>query len=325
MWRNELRRQLTAASAQTSPSLCPSPRELATSPSYHLSPAPEGREGLTAAATAFPYCTTAAPSPPPYSSACRSSQPGPPPRSSSNPKLRSILVDKQQSEPNTPVLKNPHRPMHRNLSDLGPRVKKRVTYRCASYSETEAEATPTLPPSILKKPKVQQVPSEPEISEVVPAQELEEEAAPLTSPVAHTLLQTYPCDSGSVIPDCDRGIQSKSGMNGGPQRGTPQDRLGHTRSRSSGGYPSSITQKQETDIANYNPDRRSGEDLDWINDSGDVATTALLLGHGGDTSPGVHQAALAASPPDDSRHHLKPESQSLLMRPEVLKLRKTSC
>ncbi|XP_067009259.2 potassium voltage-gated channel subfamily KQT member 1 [Anabrus simplex] len=42
-----------------------------------------------------------------------------------------ILVDKQASEPNTPIAKSftdqPHRPMHRGYSDLGHRIKKRVT------------------------------------------------------------------------------------------------------------------------------------------------------------------------------------------------------
>ena len=52
-------------------------------------------------------------------------------------KPRPILVDKQYtSEPNTPTgLRNPSRPMQRNLSDLGQRIKKRVTYRCLSYNE----------------------------------------------------------------------------------------------------------------------------------------------------------------------------------------------
>lgn len=45
-----------------------------------------------------------------------------------------ILVDKQFSEPNTPTSKSftepqPHRPMHRGYSDLGHRIKKRVTLR----------------------------------------------------------------------------------------------------------------------------------------------------------------------------------------------------
>ncbi|XP_052822999.1 potassium voltage-gated channel subfamily KQT member 1 isoform X2 [Octopus bimaculoides] len=52
-------------------------------------------------------------------------------------KPRPILVDKQYtSEPNTPTgIRNPSRPMQRNLSDLGQRIKKRVTYRCLSYNE----------------------------------------------------------------------------------------------------------------------------------------------------------------------------------------------
>jgi potassium voltage-gated channel KQT-like subfamily protein len=45
-----------------------------------------------------------------------------------------ILIDKQSSEPNTPISKSfsepqPHRPMHRGYSDLGHRIKKRVTLR----------------------------------------------------------------------------------------------------------------------------------------------------------------------------------------------------
>ena len=45
-----------------------------------------------------------------------------------------ILIDKQASEPNTPISKSfmdhqPHRPMHRGYSDLGHRIKKRVTLR----------------------------------------------------------------------------------------------------------------------------------------------------------------------------------------------------
>jgi hypothetical protein len=55
----------------------------------------------------------------------------PPPSSIIKP--RPILMDKNYaSEPNTPIVRNPNKPMHRNLSDLGPRIKKRVTYRCLS-------------------------------------------------------------------------------------------------------------------------------------------------------------------------------------------------
>ncbi|XP_076307772.1 potassium voltage-gated channel subfamily KQT member 1-like isoform X2 [Tachypleus tridentatus] len=44
-------------------------------------------------------------------------------------KPKSILVDKQASEPNTPVSKNFNRPMQRGNSDLSQRLKKRVTLR----------------------------------------------------------------------------------------------------------------------------------------------------------------------------------------------------
>lgn len=50
------------------------------------------------------------------------------------PKPRPILVDRQHaSEPNTPtILRTTYKPMQRNLSDIGQRFKKRVTYRCYS-------------------------------------------------------------------------------------------------------------------------------------------------------------------------------------------------
>ena len=55
-----------------------------------------------------------------------------------NVKPRPILVDKQfTSEPATPTSAglNPNKPMHRNLSDLSQRIKKRVTYRCLSLHD----------------------------------------------------------------------------------------------------------------------------------------------------------------------------------------------
>ncbi|PVD32396.1 hypothetical protein C0Q70_07830 [Pomacea canaliculata] len=69
--------------------------------------------------------------------------PGPPP---SQVKPRPILVDKQfTSEPATPtgVGQNPNRPMHRNLSDLSQRIKKRVTYRCLSLHDPPKKNPPT--------------------------------------------------------------------------------------------------------------------------------------------------------------------------------------
>ncbi|CAG2211116.1 potassium voltage-gated channel subfamily KQT member 1-like isoform X3 [Mytilus edulis] len=50
---------------------------------------------------------------------------------------RSILQDKISSEPSTPTIRNTEKAMQRNLSDLGQRIKKRVTYRLLSLNESE--------------------------------------------------------------------------------------------------------------------------------------------------------------------------------------------
>lgn len=51
------------------------------------------------------------------------------PHGTSTENLQLLAVAKRlRSEPCTPILKNPDKPMLRNLSDLGPRVKKKVTY-----------------------------------------------------------------------------------------------------------------------------------------------------------------------------------------------------
>lgn len=50
------------------------------------------------------------------------------PRRSSAENLQLVVAKRLRSEPCTPILKNPDKPMLRNLSDLGPRVKKKVTY-----------------------------------------------------------------------------------------------------------------------------------------------------------------------------------------------------
>lgn len=49
-------------------------------------------------------------------------------RRSSAENLQVVVAKGLRSEPCTPILKNPDKPMLRNLSDLGPRVKKKVTY-----------------------------------------------------------------------------------------------------------------------------------------------------------------------------------------------------
>ncbi|KAF4529390.1 hypothetical protein B566_EDAN003481 [Ephemera danica] len=75
-------------------------------------------------------------------------------------KPKPILVDKQSSEPNTPIARNFNRPMHRGYSDLGHRIKKRVTLssipsQCASPAAAAEESrqegdvvivVPPLPP-----------------------------------------------------------------------------------------------------------------------------------------------------------------------------------
>jgi len=62
------------------------------------------------------------------------STPSPPITSAAVLRPKPILIDKQSSEPNTPISKSfnepqPHRPIHRGYSDLGHRIKKRVTLR----------------------------------------------------------------------------------------------------------------------------------------------------------------------------------------------------
>ena len=76
------------------------------------------------------------------------------------------------SEPGTPTVKNPDRPMQRNLSDLGPRVKKRVTYRSSNAVHlSDRDRPPSLtdmstpPTPILKRTLHQHIPVEPDIKE----------------------------------------------------------------------------------------------------------------------------------------------------------------
>lgn len=55
---------------------------------------------------------------------------------SSSLKKHSPVLDAQYcSEPATPTLNKPERHIHRNLSDLGQRIKKRVTYRLMSLND----------------------------------------------------------------------------------------------------------------------------------------------------------------------------------------------
>ncbi|XP_064489417.1 potassium voltage-gated channel subfamily KQT member 1-like isoform X2 [Ornithodoros turicata] len=110
-----------------------------------------------------------APSPPPQLNAppptgtpppvVSSSPPLPPPPPAFLPAMshsppKSILVDKQSSEPNTPVAKTFDRPglMQRGNSDLGSRLRKKVTLR---HTTSAGQSDPTLcqpPPSIRVEP-----------------------------------------------------------------------------------------------------------------------------------------------------------------------------
>ncbi|KAK3087245.1 hypothetical protein FSP39_003506 [Pinctada imbricata] len=64
---------------------------------------------------------------------------------------RSILSDKQSSEPTSPTVRNQDRAMQRNLSDLSQRIKKRVTYRLLSLNDQHVSK----PNEIMEQPKRQ--------------------------------------------------------------------------------------------------------------------------------------------------------------------------
>lgn len=61
-------------------------------------------------------------------------------------RLRPAVTGKQHSEPSTPIVKNPVKPMLRNLSDLGPRIKKRVTIGISGCSSEVLYEQPQLYP-----------------------------------------------------------------------------------------------------------------------------------------------------------------------------------
>lgn len=84
------------------------------------------------------------------------------------PKLQSILIDRNSSDPPSPtstLTRNPARPIFRNHSDLGPRLRKKVTYRSQGGSQ-KGESKSNVPVSILKKGSVSSEPSEPDIEEM---------------------------------------------------------------------------------------------------------------------------------------------------------------
>ncbi|XP_069682884.1 potassium voltage-gated channel subfamily KQT member 1-like [Periplaneta americana] len=88
--------------------------------------------GATAVVTAATCPNTTLHNPHIITVSASQSAPSPPTPSAAVLRPKPILVDKQASEPNTPISKSftdhqPHRPMHRGYSDLGHRIKKRVT------------------------------------------------------------------------------------------------------------------------------------------------------------------------------------------------------
>ncbi|XP_021914372.1 potassium voltage-gated channel subfamily KQT member 1 isoform X1 [Zootermopsis nevadensis] len=110
-------------------------KRLLTLPLHHLADSP-----LILTGGAAPVVTTAGATPCPNTSlhnphitvSTSQSSTVPPVVSAAVLRPKPILVDKQSSEPNTPISKSfaepqPHRPMHRGYSDLGHRIKKRVT------------------------------------------------------------------------------------------------------------------------------------------------------------------------------------------------------
>ena len=173
--------------------------------------------------------------------------------------------------------------MHRNLSDLGPRFKKRVTYRNLTSTEpverpqtfSSHEESPQPLTPILKKSNAYYY---------EPRDMLREED------------QSYDRDSLNT----DAGPASYEGLTDSEPNsaGTSprQDRLPSCNST-------------ESELVSDADDGSALDDADSFcsRDSRDSRERKPLL--------------------DRNSHnfHMKPESQALLMRPEVLKLRKTTC
>ena len=221
------------------------------------------------------------------------------------PRLRSILIEKPISEPNTPISKNPDKPMTRNLSDLGPRIKKRVTYRTLSSSSEICET----PPSILKKPMLQR---------------------------GQTQMEEFTFQSED-IPDSspEQSLDSKN---------ESQEELIDFKDPEPD--PLSHSQQQHIEIIPHHTaetsfmDDDDDEELEGVQtfrecNSSDSCVTVAAISDTEDClttedGAGASDSLLPArnnNTKDSLAHkfHMKPESQALLMRPEVLKLRKTTC
>ena len=214
------------------------------------------------------------------------------------PRLRSILIEKPTSEPNTPICKNPDKPMTRNLSDLGPRIKKRVTYQTMSSSSDLCET----PPSILKKPILQR--GQTQMEEFT----FESEDIPDSSPEQGSLES-----KDELLESQEELIDFKDPE---PEHIEITQQTAET----------CFIEEEETDTPSSYPvfNSTEGEGTDC---EGSGVEDSLTVD---EECAGVSDSLLPSrnNNTKDSlahRYHMKPESQALLMRPEVLKLRKTTC
>ena len=199
---------------------------------------------------------------------------------------------KQVSEPPTPCGKNPTRPMHRNLSDLGPRFKKRVTYRCASNPMSES---------------------------VDHSASYVEEQIPLTP----------------ILKKPTRGIRDGNTLDGNNcDNQSCMWSVEHlTADTFSEGTFSEVQTDSETNLACPSPrdDRYPSCDStesDMVSEGEQDNDEQSQLLSPNPAAGGSHDHSMDTSDGEmapSSNYRLRPESQALLMRPEVLKLRKTTC
>ena len=311
------------------------------------------------------------------------------------PRLRSILTDKNGSEPSIPPLKNPSRPIFRNHSDLGPRLRKKVTYR-NNQGAYLSESEPSTPVSILKKGSVSSVPSEPDINEgedldrTIQSEDLtSNEYQPPTDSVFANIESNHVTQSQSN----ERGhvpvTRSTSDITERHSRETVDIELGEKDSDDStcnttvddgkelsdavnlrGLVSLEMISEKEPSASHHSSVHSSAESVvlaphnelfisetgssrserypsynstesEYMSDREDSPviealseTTPLNSAYQSCPDPSPHRQSVRnecvshhtiANNQSNKINHLKPESQGLLMRPEVLKLRKTSC
>ena len=191
----------------------------------------------------------------------------------------------QLSEPCTPTVRNPDRPMHRNLSDLGPRFKKRVTYRSMTSTEPMER-----PPSFSEEPQP--------LTPILKKSNVcyYDRGRDYTTVHGVSLLREESCDFDSLNTEGDQLSEEALETDSEPNST-------HTSPRTDR-FPS--YNSTESDLVSDAEDGSAQEDGDSLSGRDSRERKPLL---------------------DRNSHtfHMKPESQALLMRPEVLKLRKTTC